>query len=466
MKLNHRSTSLARGDDGIAMVLTISIATLLLAASILAFAMATRSLNASQDHVAFEQRLHIAEQGVDETLARIQVDESYATAHPIDATLPIEDLDAAAVDYFNTASDDALGVESGPGGEYAVIKPPGRNVVYSAAWIPNRAEAQFSRMLKVEYLISTFGVEHAILTQGDLSISGNALAGGSAGHVHTNGSISTSGNSFSITGNLSAVGTIPNGTDDNVTGTLTAGAPSETVPHIDPLTLWEDHNDDYDDATGAPTYPNNLWWDLCAGGQVKLPDNDVSGPCTGTLVKTLTGAQNHFGWTYSSPSGYPTWTNNGGAVADGVFYVHQGRISLSGSPGTAADPWQVTVIASSRLQTGQTCFSDFGDVSIGGSPKMAPMIDNVAIVAARDLALSGSNSAGGLQAEGLVAAGEQVNLDGTANVKGAVVAENRCHTSGSPVSANTVGGNFNVVHDTTLDIPVAGVIRTALWLEM
>lgn len=445
-----------RDEDGMAMVLVITIAMLLLAASILSFAVATRSLGASQEHVRFEQRLHLAEQGVDETLAKIQVDEAYTHGGGlVDPTLPVADLDAAALDAFETSSDAALDLQDAPGGQYAVIKPAGRNLVYSRAWVPSRADARFTRTLKVEYLLSTYAATNAILTGGNLEIQGATIVGGNEGSVHSNGDVDLVGNSYSISQELSASGDIDPDDPANVGGGSAGGVPEQDIPPIEPGDIY---------TLNRLQYPGQ-WWDLCSDGTVRVPGTS---PCTGALDPTSSPGTDFRGWSFNlHPTNGPIWSASSDAGDyDGVYYIHEASADISGSPGTATSPWTATIIAEGRPQSGDPCFKDYGDIFLSGSPKMAAKIAGLQLIAGRDLVLTGSSSGGGAAVEGLLAAQEQVELSGNVTINGAVIAEDRCNTAGSPVDENDIDGSITIIHDDTLDVPLDNLIRTVLWLEM
>lgn len=456
-------TNRVRGEEGIAMVLVITISMLLLAASILAFAMATRSLSASQEHVRFEQRLHLAEQGIDQTLALIQANNAYVHQPPgFNGSLPIAQLDQAALDAFEAGTDADLDVQSARDGQYAVIKPAGRNVVYSRAWIPSRAAASFTRTVKVEYLLSTFAAQNAILTGGDLQIQGATIVGGNAGSVHSNGDIDFVGNSYSISEQVSATGSI-SGNTSNVGGGTTAGADPQDIPPVEPRDIY---------TLNRLTYSGE-WWDLCSDGTVHQPG---STPCQGPLEPTFVVGNEFRGWDFNlHPTNGPVWSASSDAGDyPGVYYVFGGSADISGGPGSDLDRWATTIITEGAPIAGEPCKKNFGDIFVSGSPKMTTKIDGLQLVAGRDLLLTGSSSGGGAGVEGLLAAQEQVELSGNVSigqpppstVGGAVVAEDRCDTDSSPVHTNDIDGSITIYHDDSFDVPLNNLIRSVLWLEM
>lgn len=433
-----------RDESGVAMILVVIVAMLMLAAAVLAADLTNVSLTGSGRHVTYEGELHLAEEGVDQALARLQADDTYhtttATAPAVGAT-PAEEK-AWALAQMTTSS-------AAPGGRYTFVKPAGRNVVYAAGWDRSKPGPAQGRVLKAEYLFSTYHPEGAIMSGGDLQIAGNATVGGLLGDVHANGNINFSGNSAHVGGNVSASGSISGTGDDQIDGTQQSGAPMATLPPVDPVEMW------------ALLSPNNAssWYDLCSDGTARAPDGGA--PCAGTsLYNSATATQAYRGWTWNDST--KTWKKDGSGEYGGVYFINGANADISKSPGSASSPWQATIITNGTPVTGG-CQTNYGDLSVSGSPVMTGFITGLALVAGRDLDVTGNPQQ---SFTGVVAAHEQVFVSGNPTLVGSLLAESACDTPGSPVSVTTVSGSMSITYNDNVDVQLGSLIRTSLWLEL
>lgn len=441
-----------RAQSGIGMVLVFGIGVLVMGMGVLAHTLFERAVNTSTRHLSYEQAIHLAEQGVDQTLARVRVDATHNTDAQFGA-LP-EGLSGEAEKTWVVERLTTAAVQPAPGGEVATIKPSNRNVIYAASWVPSRAAAQRTRIVKAEYLpFTTFSPAHAILSGGALEIGGNANVSGIAGHVHANGDVTIQG-SADISGNLSSAGTVGEG--GNVGGERTSGAPPEDIPSIDPRAVWNQH-------ARSPAYSSD-WYDLCPDGSARLPDGAT--PCTGTVVADTN--QNPFrGWRMGNDGAWDIKTDQASAEIgyDGVYYAYHGSFSVSGNIGKGT-PWLGTLIAEAEtVGTGADgCpLLAQGDIEIRGTPVMGGYLSGLLLMAGRDLKMNGNAQQSFM---GVMAAHEQVDVNGNATLMGAIISEGHCDTPGSPINENTVSGSMTITHDSSLEIPVGGDIRTTLWLEL
>ncbi len=152
---------------GTGLILVLGLGLLVMGMAALAHSMFRSALNTSTRHLAHEQSLHLAEQGVDETVAVLGGDPGFDTDATF-GTLPAGDLTPAAERAWVTAAlaaAPAAAVKAAPGGEVLTIKPSGRNVIYSAGYVPSRAAPRRTRVVKAEYLPqSTYSPSHALLS--------------------------------------------------------------------------------------------------------------------------------------------------------------------------------------------------------------------------------------------------------------------------------------------------------------
>lgn len=427
-------------EDGIAMVLVIGVTFLMFLLVSIAFNATNTTVDSSGGHVRFETAVHLAEQGIDQTLARLQKDKTYVTG----CTTPC------------TAADDALArtalatapLETTPQGSFAVVKPAGSNVIYAAGWIPNRSAAREERVLKVEYIFSPFSPGFGILTEGDLEIAGTAEILGTHGDIHSNEDIDVIGNGSSASGQVTASGTYD---PPNIgTPAPAAGHPRQTIPAVDPRTVYSDL---------SAKYAAN-WYDLCGpDGTVRSPGTT---PCTGAVLAAPSGASTFRGWKLIGSGTTRKWQMSSSTAYDGVYYVYRANADLSGSPGSTGVPWSATVITE-KNNNGSPCEQDYGDISVSGGAVAKPFIDGLLLLAGRDLVLGGTPNQ---SLEGGITVQEQFSVSGNGKINGGIIAEDRCDTPDSPVHTNRVSGDVSITYNGGLEIPLFKQIRTTLWLEL
>ena len=139
-----------RGDEtGLALIMVMGVALVVMLIAIASFKMATGALSSSARHVNYEQAVHVAEHGVDQTLARLQQDELHTTPAGVPNAPSFADEDAE--ETWARAQIALAPTAVSPKGEYAVVKPLNRNVLYVQSWVPNRDNEVTSRLLKAEY---------------------------------------------------------------------------------------------------------------------------------------------------------------------------------------------------------------------------------------------------------------------------------------------------------------------------
>jgi hypothetical protein len=444
-----------RDESGVAMILVVLVAMLMLAAAILAADLTDTSITGSGRHVSYERELHLAEEGIDQALARLQEDDTYstttATAPSIGATE--EEEKAWALAQLASAS-----VQVAPDGSYAFVKPAGRNVVYSVGWDRSKNGPSTGRLLKAEYLFSTYHPEGAIISGGDLEISGNAGIDGILGDVHANGDIDFDGSAASISGNVTASGDIDDAGGVSVGGTLTDGVGMSTLPPVDPVEMWGLLSPNYTGSVVGTNYAGS-WYDLCSDGTARAPDGGA--PCGGSvLYNAATATQAYRGWNWKSSTS--TWEKDGSGEYGGVYYVDGANVDIGKSPGSSGSPWNATVITNGIAVPGG-CETVHGDITVSGSPVMSGFITGLSLVAGRDLHITGNPNQ---TFNGVLAAHEQVFVSGNPSLIGSLLAESACDTAGSPVSVTSVSGSMSITYNDDVDVQLGSLIRTSLWLEL
>ncbi len=284
-------------DDGVGMILVIALSVFIFGLVVTGAMMASNSLALSRHRGNFEAALSAAESGIDQTLGQLQAAyDLYASDFPVPAlassTFPNPVCNASPVAQpadFATAQEEetwavtaieAL-VASNPecittteSGQFIVLKPstplvdgryPGFGRVYAMGWAPDRTAGEgSSRLVKVEYVFLPYTPQQAILTAGNLALSSSTLVSTAAGYdaslagVHSNGTISTTGNP-TVYGMVTSVGTSSASSTKfyaNPGGSVTT-APTVTVPRVSARSFY--YNAPNSDAVAV----SSRWYDLC-----------------------------------------------------------------------------------------------------------------------------------------------------------------------------------------------------------
>ncbi|WP_336923548.1 hypothetical protein [Aquipuribacter sp. SD81] len=471
--LSRRLRAVRTDDSGITMVLVVGYSVVVLVIVALLAALTITSVRSATNHGRFEAALSTAEAGVDSQLARVQAANDAAPGTgdaPVPApghpTCPGATVSAGAT--FATAEAErawartrlealvAAGCAQTSGeGQYVVLKPTDRTAVYSLSAVPSFASADATqRLVKAEYLFTPYSPSHALLTGANLCFSGSVevLRGTyPSADVHSNQNVQcpSSGNpAVTVEGTVSASGTVAN---TNINPRL-SNQPRQSLPVIDAAAV-------YRAEALKPTVASS-WYDLCPGGQVRSPA--ATGPCTGTLQATVSGSTTYQGWRYLGlAAGVPQWeTKETGNQYPGVYYVHQGDalVHPQGNPFNVA-AWNATVIASSgpNGRTVGTCGKVGGNIDFDGVNILNRL---PGIVMLADADIDGHQR---IRAEaGMLLAGDQLNLQtSSSEFIGAMAAADQCNGDGD---LNQVQG-VTIFYDGTVELPLASLIRTALWLE-
>ena len=246
----------------------------------------------------------------------------------------------------------------------------------------------------------------AIVTNGDLTLSGNASIDGAAGSVHANGTLTINGSSVGVAGDASASGNLScSDPCDQVEGTARANASEIPVPEVrasDYLT-WADYI-------------------LTSDGTMTAAD--------GTLLCTWNSKTSCNNWNWNVTNG--TWSLNSNTMPGGTYYV-EGHASVSGSPGSTKNPVQISIIAE-------------GSIEIAGSPKLTPDTPELLFVTDQDLKITGTIDTVGEAAlvQGQMLVRGQASILGNASLDGQLLVEDQ--DVGTLVAGNTVGGSVTLTY--------------------
>jgi hypothetical protein len=421
------------------LVLVLGYAVVITLVITVSFATVSSVTKSGNSHVQYGEAVDSAEAGVDQTLARLQYNNSYSSGvsvptqwaggFPNSATERAWVLNQAAPAVIAA---NASSVQKTAQGEYLAIRPSNEQSVYSIGWEPSRAAAKRVRVLRNDYLFSGYSPTNAILTGGDIAISGSFTLSENTGtaippNVHSQGTITR----------CSASLTAPAGTKiGGVTGGCGTTDTSQTVPIVDPRTLYQQKSGTY----------ASQWYDLCPDGKGHAPSTT---PCTGSTL----GSSPFRGWSYNSG----TWSA-GGSTSDGIYYVYRGNADLTQTGGTGGGAPKLTVITESTNNL--SCGKSDGSIHVKQTA-FVPAMPFVSLFSGRSVTLDAQSQVGDADDPGMVAAQEDLDFQtSSANgVVGAVVGNNRCGGS------NSFQGT-EVRFDANMTLPFPDMIRSTLQTEL
>lgn len=238
----------------------------------------------------------------------------------------------------------------------------------------------------------------AIVTDGNLDISGSVAVNGAGASVHSNGDL-TIGGSATVSGPITASGTY--------TGPLggSGGQPEVPLPSI-----------------RAEDYRHHANFILTSTGDVTQPD--------GTVLCSASGNQHNcrdsHGWSFNAG----TWSIGSQGTPLGTYYV-EGAVQV-GSNSTL----QVTIIAE-------------GSIDLSGSPNLTAHTDELLFVTDGDLDISGGIDTDVI-AQGQMLVHEQVSISGNATLGGQLIVEDSRPSLDPLVDVNSISGNVTIDYNGTL----------------
>jgi hypothetical protein len=437
-------------DQGLAVPL---VALLGLAVVMLTSVVAARALRqggTTAGDAVWEQALHVAESGLDDALVRMHDEPGYTTGE----IMPDGFTDQGAARAWVVAAADARPsgeVISTPDGEYAIVRPANAAAVFSVAFVPsrddpNRRTRVVHAMIGRAVVNGAWMARYAVLSGGYLGLNGNpTVVSGATVGVHTNEFLDIRG-SVVVEGCLSASDgsqVIGSMSQDPGCGAPGVQAPVE-IPVVDVHSFWEFSE-----------------YDLCPSGTVKAgPAHPTHGntvgnaPCTGATLSADAGATPYRGWSFQGCCDdrlEARWSYGSPGSYDGVYYIHQGSAEITSSPGSIYDPWLITLLVSGK---GSCPGITGGDISIGGSPAMAPYGDteNLLLAAGRDIDISGSPIL-----TGLIAAHEQIDSSGGAEGhEAALLSELACDSVDDWIDVTEISGNLTITNTGPVSTPFPG----------
>ncbi|MBI4264798.1 MAG: hypothetical protein HY657_10510 [Acidobacteria bacterium] len=245
----------------------------------------------------------------------------------------------------------------------------------------------------------------AILTNDDLMFKGNITVTAPVGNpaVHTNADLDFEGGTVSITGDCTSSGD----TDGSPTvGTCGEGEPNISVPDV-----------------RASDYLSKAGYTLHTGGMYSI-GNGSPVPCANPCLGAWRWESNE--WRVTAQGNLTPWTGT---------YYSETAVTISGSPGSALSPVQMTLIAK-------------GSINISGSPYLQPDTSGLLLVTDQDLSIGGNMTA--TASEALIVVREQLDIGGNASIAGQILVQDAATVS-TLVTANSLHGNITLTYTGSLD---------------
>ena len=415
-----------KGQTGVILVTTLLLLILLTGVALTSLATLGVNLSQSQNLVSTKQAFQLAEAGV-------QYAEKYLNQHQT-----LWSTFASPTPQTLIPSTTLTGL-----GTFTVSVQDGGNSslqVTSTGTASNNAQAVITGLV----VLGPYVPEDAVTVDQDLTISGNATLAGSNGGVHANGNLTISSSPVISTNAIAYFNYTATGTP-NVAGVAAGSQTIAAIPLMqasmfsasrDYLLSWDGYVYSASNLTQPLSMPNGLWncWSYSSTTSVpkkkKKKHVSLSGP-TGPAI-----------WTLSCPS-----------TINSTLYF-QTDVSIPTSLGTTQTPWVTTLIAEGSIDlTAQSVVARAPNSADGALFKAGTQ--NFLFIADQDFRI-GSLTGGNLT--GVVAAYEQVSIEGNPTMYGYVVAQDGASGSGL-VTTDSISGSLSLTYNG--DMPLTNILKTA-----
>ena len=491
-----------RQDEGIGVILVLGVTVIVTTLIASALVLTTNVLGQSRIRTNFELSLASAEAGIDATLALLQ-EEYDVDPGNVDFGVPTDGDACAVASNFSHDSypDDGTDVEQQEwalqqmtlmsafpecltvtdSGEFVVYKPKSPSStasgsagrVYSLGASPTfTAPEESTRALRVDYQFLPYKPQHAILTEGDMSLDSSTLvttAGASTGGdcdvtgselaaVHTNSTFATVTGNPTVCGEVSSTGD-PSGSSNNFLANPKdpPGSGSRPVVAKPPVYIpTVSASQFYRRSGGQSVAP---WYDLCVeAGQAVVRPYSSNGPCdtTTTPVTGVTGVE--LSWDGSQP-----WFELGRNAGSGVYYAHGANIEH----GVGRHEFDNVTLVASRISEADCSTGIGGDIDWVRYELTAPAVTNLFMLADGDLDTGANFTAGNDGTDGsavqsgMFVAGDDIDMSTSSQgAVGSVLAADRCD-DGEISSIQ----NPSVYFDPDANSPFSTIVNQTLWFE-
>lgn len=241
----------------------------------------------------------------------------------------------------------------------------------------------------------------ALVVGGDFSVSGSVAIAGSSGGLHANGDLAITGGAVTLTGTATASG-LYNGSPAGSGGT--PGLPVQPISASDYLGFADFI------LTSAGTMTDLAGTELCAAA-----------PCNN--------------WEFAGGE----WSIGNAEPPTGTYYA-EGPVSITGNPGSASTPVQISMIAEDSI-------------NISGSADFTPDTTDLMFVTDGDLDFTGGTE---IHAPGQILVHEQARIAGNPEILGQILVENATSVD-SLVTDSTVSGNVEITYNGNIASDTFGV---------
>ncbi len=263
----------------------------------------------------------------------------------------------------------------------------------------------------------------AIVSNGDLIVKGYVAITGTNGSVHSNKKLALSGTP-TVSVDATASSTYSESGNPTVGGQLGGGRPQIAVPPIAAI--------DYKPQADFILKSNGLMTDQ-GGGVICDASADMDACQNAGYLWKFDGAAD--GWRLN--------TNNQAVPGNHNIYYVEGDARLSGSPGTLADPLDISIISE-------------GSISASGNPIIEANSPAFLFVTDHDVKISGNVQQVG--AESRILVHEQLRVTGDASLAGEILIEDASGLGSLVIeSAFGFGGNITIINNGTMGPRVFGV---------
>jgi len=301
------------------------------------------------------------------------------------------------------------------------------------------------RVVVTKAYVARFGV-----LGDDVEITGNGQVLGNSGAVHGNTQTKLGGSSFvqqtATTASTKAddcknctvpcTKCTPPGPSSQGVGVPSmsgAGKPAEPIPTVAPSSFISSATVVLGDGTTSVT---------CAGLSVTVPKNQILnvvaiGAVTAcTLTPEDTGIFQ--GWKMN---GAGEWEFSGSSTPPNGTYYASKEIKITSSPGSAATPWQATLIAGGT--------SEQGEVKIDGAPNMTPFFNDLLTLAGEVELKGNATLKGTVMASGTGKdSNSSIEIEGNVNLTGNLIAPGEIEVTGSAKITYNVGTRTRILSPT------------------
>ena len=252
-------------------------------------------------------------------------------------------------------------------------------------------------------------VDQAIMTQGSFTMSGNVEHYGTNQDIHSNADIDILGTPTTA-GSVSASG--------SVTGTPAGGGTTESgvanidIPQIKP-SMFEEYAD-----------------------YIFESDGDIYDAVGCQCIVANAAGPNWQGWRFTGDK----WTTVGNNIQGGMLYFKgvYGNVTVVGAPGTAINPWMISILADGYIKiAGTPRFANYVD------PTDPPEVQAILFMSGADIKINGNANQ---TYTGIIAANEQIDVSGNASIEGVLIAADKSNDSDLVVD-NRASGDMHITYD-------------------